>query len=119
MWEYTGPKDVTWTKADELSRDEFDTRIRVITNIVGEETPVLAAKPFARDNPPTVVTAQALIFLLVASFSFELNFLTFLCSFLHNKDHGVYYPPLSDGKLTRVDSVADSELTEKEEEVAA
>ena len=57
MWEYSGPKDVTRTKADELSRDEFDTRIRTITNIVGEETPVHAAQPFTSDNPPTEVIA--------------------------------------------------------------
>ena len=44
MWEYSGPKDTTQTKADELSRDEFDTRIRGITNIVGEQTPVLPAR---------------------------------------------------------------------------
>ena len=56
MWEYTGPKDVTRTKTEDLSRDEFDTRIRVITNIVGEETPALAAEPFSSDNPPTEVT---------------------------------------------------------------
>ena len=57
MWEYTGPKDVTRTKTEDLSRDEFDTRIRVITNIVGEETPALAAKPFSSDHPPTEVIA--------------------------------------------------------------
>ena len=67
MWEYSGPKDITRTKADELSRDEFDTRIRAITNIVGEDTPVLAARPFASDNPPTEVIIRFL--LCFASFS--------------------------------------------------
>ena len=57
MWEYSGPKDVTRTKADELSRDEFDTWIRTITNIVGEETPTLIAQPLASDSPPTEVIA--------------------------------------------------------------
>ena len=61
MWEYTGLKDTTRTKADELSRDEFDTRIRGITNIVGEQTPVLPAQPFSSDNPPTMVTALILL----------------------------------------------------------
>ena len=33
MWEYTGMKDTTRTKNNELSPDEFDARIRAITNI--------------------------------------------------------------------------------------
>ena len=34
-----------------------------------------------------------------------------------NKDIGICYPPLSDGKLTAVDSVVDSESAEKEEDI--
>ena len=72
MWEYSGPKDVTRTKADELSRDEFDTRIRAITNIVGEDTPVLAARPFASDNSPTEVIIRVNFFESVSSSQFLL-----------------------------------------------
>ena len=56
MWEYTGPKDSTRTKTDDLSLDKFDTRIRVITNTVGEKTPVLAAVPVSSENPPTTMS---------------------------------------------------------------
>ena len=55
MWEYSGPKDSTRTRADELSHDELDTRIRAITNIVGEDTPFLVVRPFDKDHPPTMV----------------------------------------------------------------
>ena len=58
MWEYAGPTDSTWTKTDELSRDEFDSRIRAIVNLSGEDTPVLAAMPLSSDNPPTEVTPE-------------------------------------------------------------
>ena len=58
MWEYTGPKDSTRTKTDDLSPDEFDTPIRVICNIVGDKTPILAAVPFSSDNLPTVVSCD-------------------------------------------------------------
>ena len=58
MWEYSGKQDVTRTKADELSHDEFDTRIRAITHINGEETPVLAAIPLSSENPPTKVITR-------------------------------------------------------------
>ena len=55
MREYAGSKDTTRTKADELSRDEFDTRIRAIPNIMGGDTPVLAAIPLSSETPPTEV----------------------------------------------------------------
>ena len=58
MSEYSGTKDATRTKADELSHDEFDTRIRAITHLNGEETPVLAAVPLSSENPPTKVITR-------------------------------------------------------------
>ena len=58
MWEYTGPKDVTRTKADDLSRDEFDTRIHAIVNIPADETPTLASSPFSSENPPKIVSVK-------------------------------------------------------------
>ena len=66
MWEFTGPKDSTRTNTNELSREEFDTRIGVITNIVGEDTPVLAARPFASDFPLTevIIRCFALFFVV-------------------------------------------------------
>ena len=74
MWEYSGPKDTTRTKANEFSRDEFDTRIRSIAIIMGEDTPVLAAIPLSSENPPTEV-----IFVKVQFCSLlELSFLTLL-----------------------------------------
>ena len=59
MWEYSGRKYATRTRADELSPDEFDTRIRAITNIVGEATPVLPTRPFGKGNLPTVVIIES------------------------------------------------------------
>ena len=73
MWEYSGPTDSTRTKADELSRDDFDSRIRAILNLSGEDTPVLAAMPLSRENPPVEVIFGNFLSHL---FFVELNFLT-------------------------------------------
>ena len=55
MWEYSEPTDSTRTKADEFSRDEFDSRIRAILNLSGEDTPVLEDVPLSRENRPVEV----------------------------------------------------------------
>ena len=67
MWEYTGMKDTTRTKNNELSPDEFDARIRAITNIDREGTPTLAHTPLSSDNPPKKVKYLCLdyFFLLI------------------------------------------------------
>jgi len=71
MWEYSGRKDSTRTRADELSHDEFDTRIRAISHLAGEATPVLPMKPFAKENLPHEVTFESSA-IFVFSLSFEL-----------------------------------------------
>ena len=88
MWEYAGPTDSTRTKADELSRDEFDSRIRAILNLSGEDTPVLAVVPLSSDNPPTeVISKNFLFYLFLSSYISLLLYTSFstesrLCSML-------------------------------------
>ena len=67
MCEYTGVKDTTRTKSNELSPDEFDARIRAITSIDREDTPTLAHTPLSSDNPPKKVKYLCLnyFFLLI------------------------------------------------------
>ena len=77
MWEYAGPKDSSRTKADELSRHEFDSYIRAIVNLSGDDTPVLAASPLSSENPPTEVIPANVQFRFSSRVKFR-YFLAFL-----------------------------------------
>ena len=66
MWEYSGPTDPTRTREEELSKDEYEDRLRAVTNLREDKdmpgkSPVA---PFGLGNKPTEVNLD-----LVFSFS--------------------------------------------------
>ena len=60
MWEYSGPSDPTRTREEELSKDEFEARLKAVTNLKLEkempgESPVI---PFGQGRTPDQVIAS-------------------------------------------------------------